>query len=136
VDLLADLMEASGQPLYSEFIGGMTALIFEKDSTRTGFEVAAHHQGANLTYLVRSCSHIGNKKSTHVGARSRTALDTGWMSARIALIISKCQPRLRSTPVRLPTQLPSCGSVLQATYPPDECRNPLGVSLESLKGQE
>jgi ornithine carbamoyltransferase len=54
-----------------ELIGGMTAVIFEKGNSGTGFEVAAHHQGANLTYLVRSCSHISNKKSTRVGARSR-----------------------------------------------------------------
>jgi len=39
------------------------ALIFEKDSTRTrvGFEVAAYDQGARVTYLGPTGSHIGHK---------------------------------------------------------------------------
>ncbi len=41
------------------------ALIFEKDSTRTrtGFEVAAYDQGAHVTWLGPSGSHIGHKES-------------------------------------------------------------------------
>jgi ornithine carbamoyltransferase len=45
--------------------GANIALIFEKASTRTrcAFEVAAHDQGAHVTYLEPSGSHIGHKES-------------------------------------------------------------------------
>ena len=51
--------------------GKNIALIFEKDSTRTriGFEVAAHDQGAHVTYLGPSGSHIGKKESVRDTAR-------------------------------------------------------------------
>lgn len=51
--------------------GKNIALIFEKDSTRTrsGFEVAAYDQGANVTYLGPSGSHIGHKESMKDTAR-------------------------------------------------------------------
>jgi ornithine carbamoyltransferase len=51
--------------------GRNIALIFEKDSTRTrsGFEVAAHDQGAHVTYLGPSGSHIGHKESIKDTAR-------------------------------------------------------------------
>jgi ornithine carbamoyltransferase len=41
------------------------ALIFEKTSTRTrsAFEVAAHRQGANVTYIDPTASQIGHKES-------------------------------------------------------------------------
>ncbi len=47
------------------------ALIFEKASTRTrtGFEVAAFDQGANVTYLGPTGSHIGHKESMKDTAR-------------------------------------------------------------------
>ncbi|MCP2138549.1 ornithine carbamoyltransferase [Rhizobium sp. SLBN-94] len=47
------------------------ALIFEKDSTRTrsGFEVAAYDQGAHVTYMGPSGSHIGHKESMKDTAR-------------------------------------------------------------------
>jgi ornithine carbamoyltransferase len=47
------------------------ALIFEKDSTRTrvGFEVAAYDQGARVTYLGPTGSHIGHKESVRDTAR-------------------------------------------------------------------
>jgi ornithine carbamoyltransferase len=47
------------------------ALIFEKDSTRTrvGFEVAAYDQGARVTYLGPTGSHIGHKESIPDTAR-------------------------------------------------------------------
>ncbi len=51
--------------------GKNIALIFEKSSTRTrcAFEVAAHDQGANVTYLGPSGSQIGNKESMKDTAR-------------------------------------------------------------------
>lgn len=47
------------------------ALIFEKDSTRTraGFEVAAYDQGAHVTFIGPSGSHIGHKESMKDTAR-------------------------------------------------------------------
>lgn len=47
------------------------ALIFEKASTRTrtAFEVAAYDQGAHVTYLGPSGSHIGNKETMKDTAR-------------------------------------------------------------------
>ena len=51
--------------------GRSIALIFEKDSTRTriGFEVAAYDQGAHVTYLGPSGSHVGKKESVKDTAR-------------------------------------------------------------------
>lgn len=47
------------------------ALIFEKNSTRTrvGFEVAAYDQGARVTYLGPTGTHIGHKESVKDTAR-------------------------------------------------------------------
>jgi ornithine carbamoyltransferase len=51
--------------------GKNIALIFEKSSTRTrtSFEVAAYDQGANVTYLGPSGSHIGYKETMKDTAR-------------------------------------------------------------------
>ena len=51
--------------------GKNIALIFEKDSTRTrtGFEVAAHDQGAHVTYLGPAGTQIGHKESMKDTAR-------------------------------------------------------------------
>ncbi len=51
--------------------GREIALIFEKDSTRTrvGFEVAAHDQGATVTYLGPQGNHMGHKESVKDTAR-------------------------------------------------------------------
>ncbi|MEZ5063534.1 MAG: ornithine carbamoyltransferase [bacterium] len=51
--------------------GKNIALIFEKASTRTrcAFEVAAHDQGAHVTYLGPSGSHIGYKETMKDTAR-------------------------------------------------------------------
>ncbi len=51
--------------------GKNIALIFEKDSTRTrsGFEVAAFDQGAHVTYIGPSGSHIGHKETMKDTAR-------------------------------------------------------------------
>jgi ornithine carbamoyltransferase len=51
--------------------GKNIALIFEKTSTRTrcAFEVAAHDQGAHVTYIAPSGSQIGEKESMKDTAR-------------------------------------------------------------------
>ncbi len=51
--------------------GRSIALIFEKDSTRTRirFEVAAFDQGAHVTYLGPTGSHVGKKESVKDTAR-------------------------------------------------------------------
>jgi ornithine carbamoyltransferase len=56
--------------------GAEIALIFEKASTRTrcAFEVGAHDQGAHVTYLDPSGSHLGHKESV---------LDTGRVLGRM-----------------------------------------------------
>ena len=47
------------------------ALVFEKASTRTrsAFEIAAHEQGAHVTYLGPGESHLGHKESSKDTAR-------------------------------------------------------------------
>lgn len=54
-----------------QLLGKDIALIFEKDSTRTrvGFEVAAYDQGARVTYLGPTGTHIGHKESVKDTAR-------------------------------------------------------------------
>jgi ornithine carbamoyltransferase len=51
--------------------GKQIALIFEQNSTRTrsGFEVAAYDQGAHVTYIGPSGSHIGYKETMKDTAR-------------------------------------------------------------------
>ncbi|MCH9671250.1 MAG: ornithine carbamoyltransferase subunit F, partial [Gammaproteobacteria bacterium] len=51
--------------------GKNIALIFEKLSTRTrcAFEVAAHDQGARVTYIGATGSHIGQKETMRDTAR-------------------------------------------------------------------
>src|SRR6188472_1523850 len=51
--------------------GTNLAVIFEKASTRTrcAFEVAAHQQGAHVTYLDPSGSHMGHKESARDSAQ-------------------------------------------------------------------
>lgn len=54
-----------------QLVGKNIALIFEKDSTRTrcAFEVAAYEQGAHVTYIGPTGSHIGEKESIKDTAR-------------------------------------------------------------------
>lgn len=54
-----------------KLIGKNIALIFEKTSTRTrcAYEVAAYDQGANISYIGPSVSHIGDKESIEDTAR-------------------------------------------------------------------
>ena len=55
----------------AELAGRNIALVFEKSSTRTrcAFEVAAHDQGAHVTYLGPEGSHIGREESIRDTAR-------------------------------------------------------------------
>jgi ornithine carbamoyltransferase len=70
--LAASLKEAKASGTERPLLSGKTiALIFEKDSTRTrsAFEVAAFDQGAHVTYLGPSGTHIGTKESMKDTAR-------------------------------------------------------------------
>lgn len=70
--LAADLKSAKYSGTEQPTLKGKEiALIFEKASTRTrvGFEVAAHDQGAHVTYLGPSGSHIGHKETIKDTAR-------------------------------------------------------------------
>jgi ornithine carbamoyltransferase len=70
--LSADLKSAKyGGYEQQRLQGKNVALIFEKSSTRTrtSFEVAAYDQGANVTYLGPSGSHIGKKETMKDTAR-------------------------------------------------------------------
>ena len=70
--LSADLKAAKyGGYEQPRLTGKNIALIFEKSSTRTrtSFEVAAHDQGAHVTYLGPSGSHIGKKETMKDTAR-------------------------------------------------------------------
>jgi ornithine carbamoyltransferase len=72
LDLSAELKEAKKEGREEQRLRGKNvALIFEKDSTRTrcAFEVAAYDQGAHVTYLGPSGSHMGHKESVKDTAR-------------------------------------------------------------------
>ena len=72
LDLAAELKAAkAGGTEEPRLTGKNIALIFEKSSTRTrcAFEVAAHDQGARVTYLGPSGSQIGHKESMKDTAR-------------------------------------------------------------------
>ena len=72
LDLAADLKKARvAGTEWKALEGKNIALIFEKTSTRTrcAFEVAAHEQGAHVTYLGPTGSQIGVKESMKDTAR-------------------------------------------------------------------
>ena len=72
LDLSVTLKKAKQSGTESQNLRGKNiALIFEKTSTRTrcAFEVAAHDQGAHVTYLGPTGSQIGNKESMKDTAR-------------------------------------------------------------------
>jgi len=72
VDLAARLREEKRAKREHQRLAGLNiALIFEKASTRTmcAFEVGAYDQGAHVTYLGPSGSHIGGKESVKDTAR-------------------------------------------------------------------
>ncbi|KRL96073.1 ornithine carbamoyltransferase [Limosilactobacillus equigenerosi] len=72
LDLAEDLKKAKyAGTEQKHLVGKNIALIFEKSSTRTrcAFEVGAKDQGAHVTYLGPSGSHIGKKESVKDTAR-------------------------------------------------------------------
>jgi len=72
LQLAADLKAAKYAGIETQRLKGKNiALIFEKDSTRTrsAFEVAAFDQGAHVTFIGPSGSHIGYKESMKDTAR-------------------------------------------------------------------
>jgi ornithine carbamoyltransferase len=72
LNLAAELKAAKFAGMETQRLKGKNiALIFEKDSTRTrcAFEVAAFDQGAHVTYIGPTGSHIGYKESMKDTAR-------------------------------------------------------------------
>ena len=72
IDLAAELKAAKQERREEQTLARKAiALIFEKDSTRTrcAFEVAAFDQGAHVTYLGPSGSHMGSKETVKDTAR-------------------------------------------------------------------
>ena len=72
LDLAAELKDAKRQGSETQQLNGREiALIFEKDSTRTrcAFEVAAYDQGAHVTFIGPSGSHMGHKETVKDTAR-------------------------------------------------------------------
>jgi ornithine carbamoyltransferase len=72
IDLSAELKAAKSEGREEQkLVGREIALIFEKDSTRTrcAFEVAAYDQGAHVTFIGPSGSHMGHKETAKDTAR-------------------------------------------------------------------
>lgn len=72
IDLATGLKKAKKSGQEKKYLEGKNiALLFEKDSTRTrcAFEVAAHDQGAHVTYLGPAGSQMGKKESLADTAR-------------------------------------------------------------------
>ncbi|HEY6607227.1 MAG TPA: ornithine carbamoyltransferase [Gaiellaceae bacterium] len=72
IDLAAELKAAKEERREEQkLVGKAIALIFEKDSTRTrcAFEVAAYDQGAHVTFIGPSGSHMGQKETVKDTAR-------------------------------------------------------------------
>jgi|SRR5579871_5156246 len=72
LDLAAELKaEKNDGREEQRLVGKEIALIFEKDSTRTrcAFEVAAYDQGAHVTFIGPSGSHMGHKETVKDTAR-------------------------------------------------------------------
>jgi ornithine carbamoyltransferase len=72
IELAAELKAAKEEGREEQkLVGKEIALIFEKDSTRTrcAFEVAAYDQGAHVTFIGPSGSHMGHKETVKDTAR-------------------------------------------------------------------
>ena len=82
IDLAAELKTAKREGREEQkLVGQGIALIFEKDSTRTrcSFEVAAYDQGAHVTFIGPSGSHMGHKETS----RTRRACSGGCRRDRV-----------------------------------------------------
>src|SRR5881296_4358568 len=72
LDLAGELKAAKKEGREEKHLEGKEiALVFEKDSTRTrcAFEVAAYDQGAHVTFIGPSGSHMGHKETVKDTAR-------------------------------------------------------------------
>src|SRR4051794_25655826 len=72
IDLAAELKAAKKEGREEQkLVGKEIALILEKDSTRTrcAFEVAAYDQGAHVTFIGPTGSHMGHKETAKDTAR-------------------------------------------------------------------
>jgi ornithine carbamoyltransferase len=72
LDLAAELKQAKREGHEEQrLVGRNIALIFEKDSTRTrcAFEVASYDQGAHVTFIGPTGSHMGHKETVKDTAR-------------------------------------------------------------------
>jgi ornithine carbamoyltransferase len=72
IDLAAELKAAKKEGREERLLAGKEiVLIFEKDSTRTrcAFEVAAYDQGAHVTFIGPTGSHMGHKETVKDTAR-------------------------------------------------------------------
>jgi ornithine carbamoyltransferase len=72
IEFAAELKAAKNEGREEQkLVGKEIALIFEKDSTRTrcAFEVAAYDQGAHVTFIGPSGSHMGHKETVKDTAR-------------------------------------------------------------------
>src|ERR1700747_2781024 len=72
LDLAAELKAAKQEGREEQRLGGKEiAMISERDSTRTrcAFEVAAYDQGAHVTFIGPSGSHMGHKETVKDTAR-------------------------------------------------------------------
>ena len=72
LDLAEELKAAKKEGREEQMlVGKEIALIFEKDSTRTrcAFEVAAYDQGAHVTFIGPTGSHMGHKETVKDTAR-------------------------------------------------------------------
>ncbi|MCK0542726.1 ornithine carbamoyltransferase [Pseudomonas syringae pv. aptata] len=90
LDLSRDLKRAKYTGTERQHLKGKSiALIFEKTSTRTrcAFEVAAHDQGAHVTYIDPVSSQIGHKESmkdtARVLGRMFDAIEYRWFAQEI-----------------------------------------------------
>jgi ornithine carbamoyltransferase len=100
--LAADLKSAKNAGTEQQRLSGKNiALIFDKDSTRTriGFEVAAYDQGAQVTFLGPTGSHIGHKESVRDTARVLGRLYDGIEYHGFGQAIVETLSELSSVPV-------------------------------------
>src|SRR4051812_50188803 len=78
LDLAAELKAAKKEGREEQKLAGKEiVLIFEKDSTRTrcAFEVVAYDQGAHVTFIGPTGSHLGHKEAVQDTTRAPRRVD-------------------------------------------------------------